>query len=62
MTHLDYAKKELELAAKLVQNSMNEDEEIREAANKLYNLCKKSVEHCLAHPDLFNVDYDNLEN
>ena len=62
MTHLEYAKKELELAAKMVQNSINEDEEVRKAANELYDLCKASVDRCLARPDLFDVDYDNLED
>lgn len=37
---------------------MNEDEEVRNQCQKLYDLCKKSVELCLARPDLFNIDYD----
>lgn len=62
MTQLEYAKKELELADKLVKNSINEDEEVQKAAKEIYDLCKRSVEHCLANPDLFDVDYDNLED
>ena len=62
MTQLEISKKQLELAEKMVKNSINEDEEVQKAANEIYDLCKRSVEHCLANPDLFNIDYDNLED
>ena len=62
MTQLDYAKKILELAEKLVKNSANESEESQKIANEFYYLSKKSVEQCLARPDLFDIDYDKLED
>ena len=62
MTQLDYANKILELAEKMVKNSVNESEEVKKIANEFYYLSKKSVEHCLARPDLFDIDYDDLED
>ena len=62
MTQLDYAKKILELAEKMVKNSANESEEVKKIANEFYYLSKKSVEQCLARPDLFDIDYDDLED
>lgn len=62
MTQLDYANKILELAEKMVKNSVNESEEAKKIANEFYYLSKKSVEQCLACPDLFDIDYDNLED
>ena len=34
----------------------------KKIANGFYYLSKKSVEQCLARPDLFDIDYDNLED
>lgn len=62
MTQLDYANKILELAEKMVKNSVNESEETKKIANEFYYLSKKSVEQCLARPDLFDIDYDKLED
>ena len=62
MTQLDYAKKILELAEKMLKNSANESEESQKIVNEFYYLSKKSVEQCLARPDLFDIDYDNLED
>ena len=62
MTQLDYANKILELAEKMIKNSVNESEEAQKIANEFYYLSKKSVEQCLARPDLFDVDYDKLED
>lgn len=62
MTQLDYANKILELAEKMVKNSENESEETKKIANEFYYLSKKSVEQCLARPDLFDIDYDKLED
>lgn len=62
MTQLDYAKKILELAEKMVKNSVNESEETKKIANEFYYLSKKSVEQCLARQDLFDIDYDKLED
>lgn len=62
MTQLDYAKKILELAEKMVKNSVNESEETKKIANEFYYLSKKSVEQCLARPDLFDIDYDKLKD
>ena len=62
MTQLDYANKILELAEKMVKNCANESEEAKKIANEFYYLSKKSVEQCLALPDLFDIDYDNLED
>lgn len=62
MTQLDYANKILELAEKMVKNSENESEEVKKLANEFYFLSKKSVEQCLARPDLFDIDYDKLED
>ena len=61
MTQLDYAKKILELAGKMLKNSANESEESQKIVNEFYYLSKKSVEQCLARPDLFDTYYDNLE-
>ncbi len=46
----------------MVKNSENESEEVQKMSKELYELCKSSVERCLARPDLFDVDYDNLED
>ena len=62
MTQLDYANKILELAEKMIKNSVNESEEAQKIANEFYYLSKKSVEQCLARPDLFDIDYDDLED
>lgn len=62
MTQLDYANKILELAEKMVKNCENESEEAKKIVNEFYYLSKKSVEQCLARPDLFDIDYDNLED
>ena len=62
MTQLDYANKILELAEKMVKNCGNESEEAKKIVNEFYYLSKKSVEQCLARPDLFDIDYDNLED
>ena len=73
MTQLDYEKKILELAKKMVKNCANESEEAKKIEekvvdekgkekNEFYYLSKKSVEQCLARPDLFDIDYDNLED
>ena len=61
MTQLEYAKKILEMAEKMVKMSMNETEENQKIIKEFYDLAKKDVEQCLARPDLFDVDYDNLE-
>ena len=61
MTQLDYAKKLLEMAEKMVKNSVNETEENQKIVKEFYDLCKEDVEQCSARPDLFDTDYDNLE-
>ena len=61
MTQLDYAKKLLEMAEKMLKNSGNETEENQKIVKEFYDLCKKDVEVCLARPDLFDTYYDNLE-
>lgn len=65
MTQLDYANKQLELANNILQSCLNGgagNEESIELARKLYDSCKKSVERCKSNPELFNVEYDNLED
>lgn len=57
MTHLDYAKKILEMAEKTVKNSVNETEENQKLIKEFYDLCKKGVEQCSARPDLFDIEY-----
>ena len=61
MTQLEYAKKILEMAEKMVKMSVNETEENQKIIKEFYDLAKKDVERCSARPDLFDVDYDNLE-
>ena len=46
----------------MVKNSVNESEEAKKIANEFYYLSKKSVEQCLARPDLFDIDYDKLKD
>lgn len=65
MTQLEYAKKQLELANNILQSCLNGsagNEESIELARKLYDSCKKSVEICESNTELFNVEYDNLED
>ena len=61
MTQLEYVKKLLEMAEKMLKNSVNETEENRKIVKEFYDLCKKDVEVCLARSDLFDTYYDNLE-
>ena len=57
MTQLEYAKKILEMAKKMVKNSVNETEENQKLIKEFYDLCKKDVEQCSARPDLFDIEY-----
>ena len=45
----------------MVKNSVNETEENQKLIKEFYDLYKEDLEQCLARPDLFDYDYDNLE-
>ena len=61
MTDLDFAKKQLELADKILQSCLNggaSNEESIELAKQLYDSCKRNVEICESNPELFNQEYE----